>query len=67
MSDTVTRRHCRGDHRMIVTFEDITDEDAHDHFQRWRNANQDGFFLNQKSPEVGRVLAFRCAVACVYA
>lgn len=31
------------------TFEDNSDKNAHHHFQQWRNANQDGFFLNQKS------------------
>lgn len=39
----------QGIRRMIVTFKDNTDQEAHHHFQRWGNANQDGFFLNQKS------------------
>lgn len=34
---------------MIGIFKDDMNEDAHDRFQRWRNANQDGFFVNQKS------------------
>jgi hypothetical protein len=36
---------------MIETFFDRDDDNAHDHFQRWRSRYwDDGFFLNYKSP-----------------
>ncbi len=45
---------------MIVTFKDNTDDDAHDRFQQWRNANQHGFFLNQKSGNLAMLHVTLC-------
>ena len=46
---------------MTVTFEDTAGEDAHDHFQRWRSTNQDGFFLNRKSGRLAMLHATLCS------